>query len=398
MENKKRVVVGLSGGVDSSVAAYLLKEQGYEVIGLFMKNWHDDSVTISKECPWLDDSNDAMLVAEKLGIPFQTVDLSEEYKERIVDYMFREYQMGRTPNPDVLCNREIKFDVFLKIALGLGADYVATGHYCRKGIIEKDGKEVYQLLSGKDPGKDQSYFLCQLSQEQLSRTLFPIGDFMKSEVRQIAAAQNLITAEKRDSQGLCFIGKVRLPEFLQQKLAPKEGVIIEVPAVMPKYKKAAVPAELEEENLEQLSEKFHYSETDGKKVGTHQGAHYFTIGQRKGLAVGGTKEPLFVIDTDVDKNIIYTGQGKDHPGLYRKGLFVRNEEIHWIREDLELKENEKMEVMARIRYRQPLQKATLYKTYSGLYAIFEKPQSAITEGQFIAWYRDEELLGSGVIS
>lgn len=398
MEKKKRVVVGLSGGVDSSVAAYLLKEQGYEVIGLFMKNWHDDSVTISKECPWLDDSNDAMLVAEKLGIPFQTVDLSEEYKERIVDYMFREYQMGRTPNPDVLCNREIKFDVFLKIALGLGADFVATGHYCRKGTIEKEGKEIYQLLSGKDPGKDQSYFLCQLSQEQLSRTLFPIGEYMKSEVRQIAAEQNLITAEKRDSQGLCFIGKVRLPEFLQQKLAPKEGVIIEVPAAISKYKIESVPSEFEAENLEQLSEKFKYSEADGKQVGVHQGAHYFTIGQRKGLAVGGTKEPLFVIETDVDKNIIYTGQGKNHPGLYRKGLFVRNEEIHWIREDLELKENQKMEVMARIRYRQALQKTTLYKTYSGLYAIFEKPQSAITEGQFIAWYQNDELLGSGVIS
>ena len=227
---KKRVVVGLSGGVDSSVAAYLLKEQGYDVIGLFMKNWHDDSVTISDECPWLEDSNDAMLVAEKLGIPFQTVDLSEAYKERIVDYMFREYQMGRTPNPDVLCNREIKFDVFMKIALGLGADFVATGHYCRKGTIKKNGKEIYQLLAGKDPNKDQSYFLCQLSQEQLSKTLFPIGELLKPEVRKIASEQNLITAEKRDSQGLCFIGKVRLPEFLQQKLAPKDGAIVEVPA------------------------------------------------------------------------------------------------------------------------------------------------------------------------
>lgn len=394
MENKKKVVVGLSGGVDSSVAAYLLKEQGYEVIGLFMKNWHDDSVTISKECPWLDDSNDAMLVAEKLEIPFQTVDLSEAYKERIVDYMFREYQMGRTPNPDVLCNREIKFDVFMKIALGLGADFVATGHYCRKGTIQKDEKEIYQLLSGKDPNKDQSYFLCQLSQEQLSKTLFPIGELMKSEVRKIAAEQGLVTAEKRDSQGLCFIGKVRLPEFLQQKLAPKEGVIIEVPAEISKFEHHREDSQ----TLQELSAKFEYSETDGKAIGTHQGAHYFTIGQRKGLAVGGTKEPLFVLETDVEKNIIYTGQGKDHPGLYRRGLFVRNDEIHWIREDLKLLENETMEVMARIRYRQPLEKATLHQTFSGLYVIFDNPQSAITEGQFVAWYKEDELLGSGVIS
>ncbi len=395
---KKRVVVGLSGGVDSSVAAYLLKEQGYDVIGLFMKNWHDDSVTISDECPWLEDSNDAMLVAEKLGIPFQTVDLSEEYKERIVDYMFREYQMGRTPNPDVLCNREIKFDVFMKIALSLGADFVATGHYCRKGTFEKDGKEIYQLISGKDPNKDQSYFLCQLSQEQLSKTLFPIGELLKSEVRKIAAEQNLITAEKRDSQGLCFIGKVRLPEFLQQKLAPKDGVIVEVPASFSEYKRTQPDFSSEEEKFKYLSTKRKYSKVDGKQVGIHHGAHYFTKGQRKGLAVGGTKEPLFVIDTDVDENIIYTGQGKQHPGLYRRGLFIKSEEIHWIREDLKIAEEEKMEVMARIRYRQPLEKATLHRTVSGLYVIFDEPQSAITEGQFVAWYNGSELLGSGVIS
>ncbi len=396
---QKRVIVGLSGGVDSSVAAYLLKEQGYEVIGLFMKNWHDDSVTISKECPWLEDSNDAMLVAEKLGIPFQTVDLSEDYKERIVDYMFREYKAGRTPNPDVLCNREIKFDVFMKIALGLGADFVATGHYCRKGIIiGEDNKETFQLLAGKDPQKDQSYFLCQLSQEQLSKTLFPIGELLKSDVRKIAKEQNLITAEKRDSQGLCFIGKVRLPEFLQQKLAPKDGAIIEVPASLSTYKlkKPVFTSEIAE--LEYLSTKMNYSQEDGKEIGIHHGAHYFTKGQRKGLAVGGTKEPLFVIDTDVEENIIYTGQGKAHPGLYRRGLFVKNDEIHWVRKDLQLNEDEKMEVVARIRYRQPLEKATLYKTDSGLYVIFEKPQSAITEGQFVAWYDGDELIGSGVIS
>jgi tRNA-specific 2-thiouridylase len=401
---KKRVVVGLSGGVDSSVAAYLLKEQGYDVIGLFMKNWHDDTVTISDECPWLEDSNDAMLVAEKLGIPFQTVDLSEQYKERIVDYMFREYKMGRTPNPDVLCNREIKFDVFMKIALNLGADFVATGHYCRKGTSTSlsgqngETKEIYHLLAGKDPNKDQSYFLCQLSQEQLSKTLFPIGELLKPEVRKIAAEQGLITAEKRDSQGLCFIGKVRLPEFLQQKLAPKDGAIVEVPASFSEYKMKTPVFSSEEEELEYLSAKHTYSINDGKKVGVHHGAHYFTKGQRKGLAVGGTKEPLFVIETDVDENVIYTGQGKSHPGLYRRGLFVKKEEIHWVREDLELVEDEKMEVDARIRYRQPLEKATLHRTVSGLYIIFENPQSAITEGQFVAWYEGAELLGSGVIS
>ncbi|AFL79581.1 tRNA (5-methylaminomethyl-2-thiouridylate)-methyltransferase [Aequorivita sublithincola DSM 14238] len=395
---KKRVVVGLSGGVDSSVAAYLLKEQGYDVIGLFMKNWHDDTVTISDECPWLEDSNDAMLVAEKLDIPFQTVDLSEEYKERIVDYMFREYQMGRTPNPDVLCNREIKFDVFMKIALSLGADFVATGHYCRKGTFEKDGQEIHKLLAGKDPNKDQSYFLCQLSQEQLAKTLFPIGELLKPEVRKIASEQGLITAEKRDSQGLCFIGKVRLPEFLQQKLAPIDGVIVEVPASFSEYKRSQPVFSSEEEKFKYLSTKRIYTKVDGKQVGIHHGAHYFTKGQRKGLAVGGTKEPLFVIDTDVEENIIYTGQGKDHPGLYRRGLFVKNEEIHWVREDLKLAENEKMEVLARIRYRQTLEKAILHRTVSGLYVIFENPQSAITEGQFVAWYNGSELLGSGVIS
>jgi tRNA-specific 2-thiouridylase len=395
----KKVVVGLSGGVDSSVAAYLLKEQGYEVIGLFMKNWHDDSVTISEECPWLEDSNDALIVAEKLGIPFQTVDLSVEYKERIVDYMFNEYERGRTPNPDVLCNREIKFDVFLKIALQLGADYVATGHYCRKGTIQNaDGTETYQLLSGKDPNKDQSYFLCQLSQEQLSKTLFPIGELLKPEVRKIAAANNLITADKKDSQGLCFIGKVHLPEFLQQKLRPKKGVIVEVPSDAHQFATAVPKFQNERERLLFQAEKPVYAETDGKVVGEHQGAHYFTIGQRKGLNVGGTKEPLFVIDTDVDKNIIYTGQGKSHPGLLRNTLFIKEDELHWVRPDLALDVDGKMEVMARIRYRQPLQPATLYKVENGLFVDFEEKQSAITEGQFAAWYVEDELIGSGVIS
>lgn len=395
----KKVVVGLSGGVDSSVTAYLLKEQGYEVIGLFMKNWHDDSVTISEECPWLEDSNDALIVAEKLGIPFQTVDLSEQYKERIVDYMFAEYEKGRTPNPDVLCNREIKFDVFLKIALQLGADYVATGHYCRKATsVDANGKEIYSLLAGVDGNKDQSYFLCQLSQEQLSKTLFPIGELTKPEVRKIAAENNLITADKKDSQGLCFIGKVRLPEFLQQKLKPKKGVIVEVPSTVDQYRQEVPVFASKEEELAFNATKPVYQVEDGQVVGEHQGAHYFTKGQRKGLDVGGTKEPLFVIETDVEENVIYTGQGKAHPGLYRKTLFVSDDELHWVRTDLALQPDEQMEVMARIRYRQPLQKATLYKIVGGLYVDFEEKQSAITEGQFVAWYQGDELLGSGVIA
>ena len=394
----KRVVVGLSGGVDSSVAAYVLKEQGYDVIGLFMKNWHDDSVTISNECPWLEDSNDALLVAEKLGIPFQTVDLSAEYKERIVNYMFNEYENGRTPNPDVLCNREIKFDVFMRIALDLGADFVATGHYCRKATIDINGNEVHQLLAGVDGNKDQSYFLCQLSQAQLAKALFPIGHLTKPEVREIATKMDLVTAEKKDSQGLCFIGKVRLPEFLQQQLQPKTGTIVEIPATDPCYQQT-LPEGLSQEELLQLQAKpFTYTVGQGKIVGQHQGAHYFTIGQRKGLNVGGTAEPLFIIATDVKENIIYTGQGQQHPGLFRQALHIQPHEVHWIREDLSLNIGESMPVEVRIRYRQPLQKATLYQFESGLYIAFETPQSAITQGQFAAWYQGEELLGSGVIS
>jgi len=394
----KRVVIGLSGGVDSSVAAYLLKEQGYEVIGLFMKNWHDDSVTISNECPWLEDSNDALLVAEKLGIPFQTVDLSEQYKDKIVDYMFKEYQNGRTPNPDVLCNREIKFDVFMKIALSLGADFVATGHYCRKGEIDVDGIPVYQLLAGKDDNKDQSYFLCQLSQEQLFKSLFPIGELTKPQVREIAAKLDLVTAEKKDSQGLCFIGKVRLPEFLQQQLQPKEGLIFEIPFDSEIYNQPKPSFNSIEEELIFESTSIKYSPENGKVVGKHQGAHYFTIGQRKGLNVGGTKEALFIIATDVISNNIFTGQGHSHPGLFKKVLKVQPSEIHWIRKDLKLKNGDSMQVEARIRYRQELQKATLYQFESGLFVQFNLPQSAITEGQFVAWYIDEELIGSGVIS
>jgi len=394
----KRVIVGLSGGVDSSVAAYLLKEQGYDVIGLFMKNWHDDSVTISNECPWLEDSNDALIVAEKLGIPFQVVDLSEQYKERIVDYMFDEYEKGRTPNPDILCNREIKFDVFMDIALDLGADFVATGHYCRKEEEIIDDKPIYKLLAGKDINKDQSYFLCQLSQHQLSKALFPIGELTKPEVREIAKNADLITAAKKDSQGLCFIGKVRLPEFLQQKLQSKEGEIVQVSNTADLYQREQPKFNSKEEELDFFATKYQYNKLDGKVVGKHLGAHYFTKGQRKGLAVGGTKEPLFVIETDVRENVIYAGEGKHHKGLFRSVLFVSNEEEHWIREDLKLKNQESLDVEARIRYRQPLEKAILHKVENGIFVEFQNPQSAIQEGQFVAWYQNEELLGSGVIS
>lgn len=392
------VVIGLSGGVDSSVAAYLLKEQGYNVIGLFMRNWNDASVTLEDECPWIEDSADALMVAEKLGIPFQVIDLSDVYKERIVDYMFAEYEKGRTPNPDVLCNREIKFDIFLKTALDLGADYVATGHYARREEVEINGEKVFRLLAGKDKNKDQSYFLCQLSQEQLSKALFPIGDLEKSEVRKIAKEQELVTAEKKDSQGLCFIGKVSLPDFLQQQLKPKTGEIIEISTENEIYSQPKPQFFTKWEELAYESEGVAYEKSFGEVVGKHDGAHYFTKGQRKGLGVGGKIEPLFVLDTDVKENIIYTGQGKNHPGLYKKALFICEEEIHWVREDLKLNPDETMEAMVRIRYRQPLQKAVLHKAESGLYIEFENAQSAITEGQFAAWYREDELIGSGVIN
>ncbi|MCH7396650.1 tRNA 2-thiouridine(34) synthase MnmA [Belliella sp. DSM 107340] len=403
MNTRKRVVVGLSGGVDSSVAAYLLKEQGYEVIGMFMKNWHDESVTISNECPWMEDSTDAMLVAEKLGIPFQAIDLSEEYRERIVDYMFAEYKAGRTPNPDILCNREIKFDIFLKAAQKLKADFVATGHYCQKGEIAVNGQPVYQLLAGADPNKDQSYFLCQLSQEQLAKALFPIGHLQKPDVRKIAKEQDLITADKKDSQGLCFIGKVRLPDFLQQQLKPKKGDILVVPEELSIYDKKKIPAgiqveDLDLETLNGICLPENYTADQGTKLGEHHGAHYFTVGQRKGLQVGGTGKPLFVIATDTKENIIYTGLGETHPGLLRNGLFVESKEIHWIREDLKLKVGESAKYLARIRYRQPLSPATLLMKENGLYVIFDVPQKGVASGQFVAWYQGEESIGSGTIS
>lgn len=394
-----KIVVGLSGGVDSSVAAYLLQKQGHEVIGLFMRNWNDASVTLEDECPWIEDSNDALLVAKKLGIPFQVIDMSELYKERIVDYMFAEYEKGRTPNPDVLCNREVKFDVFLETALSLGADKVATGHYARlDSFTNENGEEVYQLLAGKDNNKDQSYFLCQLSQKQLSNALFPIGELTKPEVREIAREMELATADKKDSQGLCFIGKVSLPTFLQQQLKTKEGEIVEIFSDFAEYHKEKPEFSSKLEELEYLSAKIHYKKSDGKVIGKHQGAQFYTIGQSKGLGIGGHKESCFLISRDMENNLVYVGEGRNFPGLFRKALKIVNSELHWIREDLRLKNGESMEVMARIRYRQPLEKATLYQFEEGFFIEFENPQSAIAEGQFAAWYVGEELLGSGVIS
>ena len=394
----KKVIVGLSGGVDSSVSAFLLKQQGYDVIGLFMKNWHDETVTISDECPWLDDSNDAMLIAEKLGIPFQTVDLSKEYHSRIIDYMFNEYENGRTPNPDVLCNREIKFDVFLEIALGLGADYIATGHYCQVNKINKDDKEIYRLIAGADEKKDQSYFLCQLNQKQLSKAIFPIGHLTKADVRKIAKKNDLITAEKKDSQGLCFVGKVKLPDFLKQRLTPKKGKVIKIDSKFIQQKTDLNMFNSKEEELKLLSSPFSFSSSDGQEIGEHNGAYYYTVGQRKGLNIGGFRDPLFVLQTDVSNNIIYVGMGESHPALFKKALFVNSNEIHWIREDLKIDENETMQIEFRIRYRQPLQSGTLYRFKKGLYILFDKPISSVTAGQFVSWYINDELIGSGIIN
>jgi tRNA-specific 2-thiouridylase len=396
---KKRVVIGLSGGVDSSVAAWVLKEQGYEVIGLFMRNWHDTTGLLQSECHWEDDLMFAEMVAKKLQIPFHQVDLSGPYRQRVVDYMFSEYEKGRTPNPDVLCNREIKFDSFAEEAKKLGGDFVATGHYCRKESISIDNKQYYRLLTGKDDNKDQSYFLCQVSQEQLAYALFPIGELTKPEVRKIADKLGLATAQRKDSQGICFVGKVHLPTFLQQKLEAKKGEIIEIRetgqyADIPD----GVPEEdVSDEMLRSLAEPFNYEPSSGLVIGKHNGAHFFTVGQRKGINIGGHKEPLFVIATDVDKNIVYVGEGHDHRGLNRKGLFIREDETHWIRNDLSMNNGETRDYMVRIRYRQALQKAKLLKRNNGIYIIFSKLQRGIAPGQFAAWYDGDELIGSGVI-
>ena len=408
----KRVVVGLSGGVDSSVAAYLLKEQGYDVVGLFMRNWHDTTGTLEGDCPWYDDQMFAELTAKRLDIPFHFIDLSDEYRRRVVDYMFAEYGRGRTPNPDVLCNREIKFDAFLQAALKLGADYVATGHYCRREVTETDEGPVYRLLAGSDPNKDQSYFLCQLTQEQLSRALVPIGHLLKPEVRRIAAEQHLATAQRKDSQGICFVGKVDLPVFLQQQLKAREGAIVEIPASWPGYAlrgRIAAPGErstaweipadgpFSQEQLDALAEPYRYTPEAGRQAGTHRGAHFFTIGQRKGLGVGGYAEPLFVIASDVEHNVLYVGMGQEHPGLYRRALRILPEEMHWIRPDRALQPGGSARFSMRIRYRQPLQGGVLHVTEQGGYIVFDRPQRGVTAGQFAAWYDGDELVGSGVI-
>jgi tRNA-specific 2-thiouridylase len=394
-----KVVVGLSGGVDSSVTAYLLQQQGHEVVALFMRNWNDASVTLEDECPWIEDSNDALMVAHKLGIPFQVIDMSDLYKERIVDYMFDEYQKGRTPNPDVLCNREVKFDVFMKTAMSLGADKVATGHYARvDSTFDENGKEIFHLLAGKDNNKDQSYFLCQLNQDQLSKALFPIGELTKPQVREIAKEIGLVTADKKDSQGLCFIGKVSLPQFLQQQLVPKEGEIVEIFKDSPLFSQEIPAFSSKEEELDFLSRKIDYKKSDGKVIGKHQGAQFFTIGQSKGLGIGGHKESCFIVSRDMENNIIFVGEGHSFPGLHKKALKIDNSELHWVREDLRLKNGESMDVLGRFRYRQELQKATIHQFENAFYMEFENPQSAIAEGQFASWYLEDELIGSGVIS
>ena len=444
-----KIAVGLSGGVDSSVAALLLKQAGHNVIALFMQNWHDTTGTLHGDCEWEEDKFVAEMVAKKIGIPFHFVDLSETYRKRVVDYMFSEYEKGRTPNPDVLCNREIKFDAFLQCALELGVDYVATGHYCKKDeFVNEKGETIYRILAGDDKNKDQSYFLCQLSQEQLSKALFPIGDIDKPTVRALAKEAGLQSAEKKDSQGICFVGKVDLPVFLQQKLKPKEGKVVEIFATEQErepYTQAALkPGETvadaiaerkaasdghssefavtqeiktikhysgevqpsynsivqyTQEELEELARPIKYKISDGKVIGKHIGAQFYTIGQRKGLNIGGHKESIFVISTDIENNIIYVGEGHSHPGLYRRGLKIEQSEVHWIREDLRMQPGESRRYLVRIRYRQPLQEATLYQLPDGLYIIFDKPQRGISAGQFAAWYThaDEEMIGSGVI-
>lgn len=434
MKGKSRVIVGMSGGVDSSVAAYLLKQQGYDVVGLFMRNWNDATVTLEDECPWIDDSRDAMLVADQLGIPFQVIDMSEVYKERIVDYMFHEYQIGRTPNPDVLCNREIKFDLFLEEALKLGADFVGTGHYVRKGVVfGESGSEEYQLLRGLDPNKDQSYFLCQLNQFQLSKALFPIGELQKSEVRKIAEEIGLVTANKKDSQGLCFIGKVSLPEFLQQKLEVKKGEVYEIASddsSVLEYKElvfggikdvikkpntgaseslnevvvnnngnhALVSVALVDFKIHLAKLRLNLNDCEWIPTGEHRGAHFYTRGQRKGLQIGGKPLPLFIVNTDVDNNRIFVGQGEDHPALFYRGLMVKKEEAHWVRPSLIDSSLKSKKLTCQIRYRQAAFPCELIMdSEENMIVYFSAPHKSVTPGQFVAVFDENELIFSGAI-
>ena len=399
---KKKVVVGLSGGVDSSVAASMLLEQGYEVAGMFMRNWHGTDGVLQSECTREEDELMARLVAKKLDIPYHVVDLSEEYRKRVVDYMFAEYARGRTPNPDVMCNREIKFDLFAREAFRLGADLIATGHYARIAAGKNAaGNKVYRLLAGLDRNKDQSYFLCRLTQEQLSYSLFPLGETEKPQVRKIATGLRLPTATRKDSQGICFVGKVDLPTFLQQQLKAREGDVIEIPKegfTPPPFPKGLPAEDIDIQTLKVLTAGFHFTPAMGTVAGRHRGAHFFTIGQRKGLNIGGRQEPLFVLFADVRNNILYVGQGHDHPGLNRKGLFIARHELHWVRPDLAMEAGDSRLCLVRIRYRQPLQQARLYMREEGLYIVFEKLQRSITPGQFAVWYDGDELTGSGVIN
>lgn len=408
------IAVGLSGGVDSSVAALLLKQAGHNVIALFMQNWHDTEGTLHGDCEWEEDRIVAQMVAKKIGIPFYFIDLSETYREKVVDYMFEEYSKGRTPNPDVLCNREIKFDAFLKHALELGADYVATGHYCKKDeFTDENGKTIYRILAGDDNNKDQSYFLCQLTQEQLSKALFPIGHLKKPEVRRIAAEAELPSADKKDSQGICFVGKVDLPVFLQQKLKPREGNVIEVfknqfdkvlsdNDMLPTTSWGAeffsdeLKYDYSIEELRKLTSPLKYDVRHGKIIGKHIGVQFYTIGQRRGLNIGGHKESIFIISTDHDTNTIYVGEGHSHPGLYRKGLFISSDNVHWIRRDLAMNPGDTRDYLVRLRYRQPLEQARLFCKEEGIYIIFKRPQRGISPGQFTVWYCDDEMLGSGI--
>lgn len=396
---KKKVIVGLSGGVDSSVAAWLLKEQGYEVEGIFMINWHDNRGLLKGNCPFDEDITFAEMVARKLKIKLRTADLSADYRTRVVDYMFSEYERGRTPNPDILCNREIKFDSFVHEAHKHGADLIATGHYCRTEVIENEGQKITRLLAGVDHNKDQSYFLCQVSQRQLENVIFPVGVLTKPEVRKIAVDLGLATADRKDSQGICFVGKVDLPVFLQQKLKAKTGRVVIIQDTTPfrSWPDGLPEKDAALSDLGIMTAPHEMDQSEGLTVGKHSGAHYFTVGQRKGLNIGGFREPLFVIGTDTDSNIVYVGEGQEHAGLYRKGLLVKAQEIHWIRPDMAMKAGECRDYLVRIRYRQPLQRARIFAREEGYYLIFDKPQRGITPGQFAAWYDGEELLGSGVI-